>query len=142
MMQIGCRAMRLDRSESVGGVPLIRMREFLRRVRSRDCNEFELPELAEFFCLEQPAQELPAATVRYGLVDHPSARPQLVRRETDSGEPLHALTPEGMRLCNALFLSRFDRAQSRSAGDRAPGPSAEVRPRVEVGRGPSKKSRF
>src|SRR5262245_39534338 len=98
-------AMKLDRSESVGGVSLIRVRKFLRGVRTRGCDEFELPELADFFRLEPPAaQELLAAMVCCGLVERPKVGPQGLRRRAHAGERLHALTREGIRLCNALFL--------------------------------------
>jgi predicted nucleotidyltransferase len=77
------------------------------------CDELELPELAEFFRLEPPAaRELLAAMVRCGLVERPKVRPQWLRRGAPAKEPLHALTPEGIRLCNALFLQRFDRAKA------------------------------
>src|SRR5215469_13255998 len=97
--------MKLQRSEGVGGVPLIRVREFLRGVRTWGCDEFELPDLAEFFHLAPPAaQQLLAAMVRCGLVERPKIRPQGLSRRPHTGEPLYALTPEGIRLCNALFL--------------------------------------
>jgi hypothetical protein len=90
--------MKFDRSETIDGVPLIRVRDFLREWRLFETTFNEM-QVAEFFDRDG------AAALRWlrAALDR-----GLVERNGDNYE----VAPDGVRLCATKFVPRFDRARA------------------------------
>ena len=88
--------MKFDRSETIDGVPLIRVRDFLREWRRTAFNETQV---AEFFARDR------AAALRW-------LRTVLDRGLVEPRGDKYRVAPDGVRLCATKFVPRFDRARA------------------------------
>ena len=100
--------MKFDRTDTVDGLPIARVREFLRMVRGSMSDKVQIDDVVEFFALDQPAAErLLAEMLRRRLAKRSRKRASGFR---DPDVPLHEIGSAGSSLCAALFLPAISRA--------------------------------
>lgn len=104
--------MKLDRNETVAGIPIGRVRDFLREIRSRTYPEFQLRNVTEFFDLDPLAAErLLSALLRRRLAKRSRERVEGIRRHfLAAGQPIYEVGSEGVSLSAALLLPSIKRA--------------------------------
>ncbi len=92
--------MQVERNETLAGVRLIKVRDFLRRHEE----SFPAEAIGEFFKVSGGRkQEIEEALVRAGYV-----------APHESDKPRYLITPLGLQLCNARFIPRISREKAEA----------------------------